>query len=161
MTAKNKCKQTSGHGEPSIKSKKFSVPTSTDSDLAAFHDEISQGPGKAVVLSLMADYNDSFVPETESGVLPKPLTELHDPTAMKLAYHELLNKSMNTFMRLHVSFTFNQAVMVEECTRGQSKCRAWFEQRAGRITASKLRKALLTNHIQPSVSLVKNICYPE
>jgi len=40
----------------------------------------------------MADYNDSYVPETESGVLTKPLTELHDPTAMKLVYDALLNK---------------------------------------------------------------------
>ena len=49
---------------------------------------MSQGPGKAVVLSLMADYNDSYVPE-KSGVLPRPLTELHDPAAMKLACNEL------------------------------------------------------------------------
>jgi len=72
------------------------------------------------VLSLMADYNDSFVPQTESGVLPKPLTELHDPTAMKLAYHELGSKC--EYIYETVSFTFNQAVMVEELTRGQNKC---------------------------------------
>ena len=76
MTAKHKSKQASA------KSKKLSVHKSTDSDPAAFHDELSQGPGKAVVLSLKADYNDSFVPVTESKVLPKPLTELHDTTAM-------------------------------------------------------------------------------
>ena len=45
--------------------------------------------------------------------------------------------------------------------RGQSKCRAWFEQRAGRIIVSKLREAFDTNHIQPSVSLIKDISYPE
>ena len=57
-----------------------------------FHNEISQGPGKAVVLSLMAEYNDSCVPETESGVLPRPLAELHDPTAMEVTYNDLLTK---------------------------------------------------------------------
>ena len=56
------------------KKQKISIPESTDSDLVAFHDEMSQGPGKAVVLSLMADCNDSYVPETESGVLLRPLT---------------------------------------------------------------------------------------
>ena len=75
---------------------------------------------------MMAEYNDSFVPETESGVLPKPLTELHDPTAMKLANNELLNKHEDICKT--VSFTFNQAVIVKECMRGQSKCGAWFEQ---------------------------------
>ena len=72
------------------------------------------------MLSLMADYNDSYVLETESGILFKPLTELHDPTAMKLAYNELLNKCEDIYET--VSFTFNQAIMVEERTRGQSKC---------------------------------------
>jgi len=105
------------------------------------------------VLSLMADYNDSCIPETEFGVLPKPLTELHDLTAMKLAYHELLNKC--EYICEIVSFTFNQAVMVEERTRRLSKCRAWFEQLADRITVSKLREALHTNYIHPSVSLIK------
>jgi len=51
--------------------------------------------------------------------------------------------------------------MVEEHTREQSKSRVWFEQRAGRITASKLREALHTSYLQPSVSLIKAICYPE
>jgi len=78
---------------------------------------------------------------------------------MKLSYNELLNKCEDIYET--VSFTFNEAVMVEERTRGQSKSRAWFEQRAGRIAASKLREALHTNYLQPSVSLIKAICYPE
>jgi len=72
------------------------------------------------VLSLMTDYNDSFAPETESGVLLKPLTELHDPSAIKLAYNELLNKREDIYE--------TNLIMVEECTRGQSKCWAWFGQ---------------------------------
>ena len=94
--------------------------------------------------------------ETEFRVLPKPFTELHDPTAMKLAYNELLNKCEGIYET--VSFTFNQA---KECTSRQSNCRAWFEQRAGRESTSKLCEALHTNYIQPSVSLIKTICYPE
>ena len=111
------------------------------------------------MLSLMADYNDLYVPETESGILPKPLTELHDATAMELTYNDLLVKCEDIYDS--VAFTFNQAVIVEERTREQSKCRIWFDQRAGRITASKLREALHTSYLQPSVSLIKAICYPE
>ena len=116
-TPKHKRKQavTERCGDPYTKSKKFSIPKSTDSDLATFHNEMSQGPGKPVVLSLMAEYNDSYVPEAESGVLPKPLTELHDPMAMELAYNHLLTKCEDIYET--VSFTFNQAVMVEERTK--------------------------------------------
>ena len=31
----------------------------------------------------------TYVPETEGGVLPKPLTNLHDPEAMKMSYPDI------------------------------------------------------------------------
>ena len=40
----------------------------------------------------MAEYNDSYVPQTESVVLSKPLTDLHEPRAMELTYNDLLTK---------------------------------------------------------------------
>jgi len=49
---------------------------------------------------------------------------------------------------------------VELKTKGQSKCKIWYEQRAGRITASNLRKVLHTDFSKPSMSLLKTICYP-
>ena len=145
-TPKQKCKQviTKDCGESSSKSKKVVVPKSTDSDLATFHNEISLGLGKPVVQSLMAEYNDSYIPETESGILPKLLTELHNPAAMELTYNDLLVKCEDVYDS--VTTTFNQAAMVEDRIREQSKSRIWFDQRAGRITASKLGEALHTSY---------------
>jgi len=37
----------------------------------------------------------------------------------------------------------------------------WFQQRAGRITASRIRAAAHTDPTQPSPSLIKSIWYPE
>ena len=79
--------------------------------------------------------------------------------AMKMNYSDLLDKCENIYQS--VSFTFDQAVLVEERTRTQAKCKRWFELRAGRITASKLYQVIHTNHLQPSISLIKTICYPE
>ena len=45
-------------------------------------------------------------------------------------------------------------------TRSQSKSRIWFQQRAGRITASRFRGILHTDCTKPSVSAIKSICYP-
>lgn len=50
---------------------------------------------------------------------------------------------------------------VESNTREQSKCLKWFTYRAGRITASLMKSICATSVSQPSVSLVKRICYPE
>ena len=60
-----------------------------------------------------------------------------------------------------VSLTPEQVHMVELKTREQFKCKLWYEQWAGRVTASNLRKVLHTDFSNPSVSLVKTICYPE
>ncbi len=51
--------------------------------------------------------------------------------------------------------------MVEEVTRGQSKSKLWFQQRTGRVTASRLKSALSTSLAKPSQSIIKLICYPE
>ncbi|KAH7959762.1 hypothetical protein HPB49_013685 [Dermacentor silvarum] len=49
----------------------------------------------------------------------------------------------------------------EAATRGQSASPTWFAFRAGRVTASTAHAACRTTLTQPSVSLVKKICYPE
>ena len=89
----------------------------------------------------------------------KPLTELHSVTALKLSYPELLQKCEDIYET--VSFSFSQAQQVEEMSRSQADSRLWFQQRSGRITASKLRQVLHTDYSQPSLSLVLSICYPD
>ena len=154
-------KKTDEHeeSESAPKKKIVSIPEPTENDLELFYNDLSKTRGKPVILSLLPNYNESYIPAYESGILPKPLTELHNPEAMKMTYLELLNKCEQTYQS--VMFTFDQALLVEEQTRGQVKSHIWFEQRAGRITASRLREAVHTNYLQPSLLLVKSICYPE
>ena len=59
------------------------------------------------------------------------------------------------------SITAEMAKNVEKQTQGQSNSRIWFQQRAGRVTASKLKAAVCTANSQPSTSLIQSICYPE
>ena len=53
-----------------------------------------------------------------------------------------------------------EAETVEEATRDQADSKVWFEQRAGRVTASEFKAACSTNPDKPSKSLIKMICYP-
>ena len=48
-----------------------------------------------------------------------------------------------------------------DLTRVHSESRNWFQYRAVRITVSRFRQVLHTNPHQPSLSLLKSICYPE
>ena len=50
--------------------------------------------------------------------------------------------------------------MVKEMTRLQADSKLWFQQKAGRITASKLCDVLLTDCSQLSISIIQSICYP-
>ena len=120
--------------------KKLIVSNPTDDELQAFYKELSKGDGQPVLLSLIPGFNEAYVPA--SG-MPKPLTDLYNPDSMKLSYPELLQTCEQIYNS--VSFTFDQAVTVEKETRIQAKSRTWFEQRSGRVTASKLREVLHTD----------------
>ncbi|KAJ8368767.1 hypothetical protein SKAU_G00087950 [Synaphobranchus kaupii] len=50
--------------------------------------------------------------------------------------------------------------VIESETRLQSKCAMWFDQKAGRVTASNIRAACHTDPDKPAVSLLKKLCYP-
>ena len=60
-----------------------------------------------------------------------------------------------------LKLTDNQAKNIEMSTRDQSWSKSWFRFRAGCITESKFKAATHTDFTQPSISLVKSICYPE
>ena len=51
--------------------------------------------------------------------------------------------------------------LVEENTREQANSRIWFQQRSGRVTASKLKSVIDTDPSKPSHSLIKSICCPD
>ncbi len=60
-----------------------------------------------------------------------------------------------------IKVSFEQVKAVDVSTREQAKSTVWFQQRVGRITASRLKLAIHTDIMQPSQSLIKSICYPE
>ena len=144
---------------PQAKKKGFVALKPTEDERDAFFKELSQCKEKPVILSLIPGYNEPYIPLYEAGKVMKPLTELYSAAALKLSYPDLLQKCEEIYEV--VSFSFNQAQQVEEMTRLQADSQLWFQQRAGRITASKLRQVLHTDYSQPSVSLVSSICYPE
>ena len=115
--------------------------------------------GKPAILSLVSGFSDKYVPLCEKNMLPRPLTDLFKDEYLELSYPDLLVKCEELFATIKV--TSAQAKCIEEKTRGQSLNKVWFQQRAGRVTDSKLKLAARTSLAQPSQSLVKAICYPE
>ncbi|XP_028415046.1 uncharacterized protein LOC114538132 [Dendronephthya gigantea] len=91
------------------------------------------------------------------AVEAEPLTQLYSAEFNSMGYQELLAKSIDIFQKMNISF--QQAKLIEEVTKSQSKSSLWFQMRAGRITASKFHQACHTDPASPSLSLVKEVCY--
>lgn len=53
-----------------------------------------------------------------------------------------------------------QAVTIEAETRSQGQSRLWHDLRAGRVTASRFKAAARTDPLNPSKSLIRQICHP-
>ena len=105
--------------------------------------------GKPAILSLVPGFSHNYVPLCARNMLPRPLTDLFKKEYMDLSYPDLLDKSEELFHTIQI--TPAQAKSIEEKTRGQFLSKVWFQQRAGRVTASKMKLAARTNLAQPSV----------
>lgn len=135
------------------------VSDPTELELNVHFTKLSKTKHRPLLLSLESNFNDDFVPLYARGLLPEPLTSLYSEEYEDRSFGDIVEACGGLYSS--VSITLEQARMVELKTREQSQCKLWYEQRAGRVTASKLRKVLHTDYSSPSVSLLKSICYPQ
>ncbi|KAJ4929615.1 hypothetical protein JOQ06_018638, partial [Pogonophryne albipinna] len=112
-------------------------------------------PKKSAILSVIEGHSHRYTPKTVQLDLPTPLTSLYQSSRLVLDLPALLEEGAKVFDELNL--TPEQCLLVEEKTRKQSRSRVWFEQRAGRVTASSFHEAAKT---ESSSSLIKRVCYP-
>ena len=115
--------------------------------------------GKPAILSLVPEYVSRYMLVVDTGELFQPLTNLFVESYLELTYEELLDKCKDIVS--NVSLTYLQCQAIEKYTRQQCLSKIWFQQCAGRITASKLKQAVQADLEKPSQSLIRVICYPE
>ena len=108
---------------------------------------------KPLVLSIIEPYSDKFVRHH----LPQFLNSIYKPEYLVKNYAELIILADSYHLE-----DINQSMIehLEQLTRDQSKSKHWFQYRAGRITASHFKQVVRTDPHQPSLSLLKGICYP-
>lgn len=134
------------------------VPAPTDAEFNGFKTKLFSTKSKPVVLAVMPEYAEHFIPTIVSTDLPMLLFELSDDQCVTMPKNDLVKHCEHLFRDINVSA--EQAKHAERLTRGQSECKDWHRLRTGRITASRM-KAVCTSSIEkPSISTVRNICYP-
>ena len=60
-------------------------------ELCSLHTELSQA-GMPVLLSLLSEFCETYIPLSMSGIIPEPLTILFKKSYLSLSYPDLLNK---------------------------------------------------------------------
>ncbi|XP_065916067.1 uncharacterized protein [Dysidea avara] len=132
-----------------------SVPPS-DEEQSLFLKDIAKC--KPVVCSIVPAHSDAFRPTSVAVKLPPSLCELlYKPDNEELTYTELLV----VCDEVTLTITEEEANVIETHTRNQARNTAWFMQRAGRITASKMKSVCGTDVSNPAQSLISSICYPQ
>ena len=126
-----------------------------------FLKEIESVKPKTVALHLFSEHSGNFVCTEVANVdkLPPSLRKLYNPD-----HHVLNEDELQNYCRVKVDnlkLSEHTIVYIEEATRNQAHCIAWFEQRAGRITGSVIADVFHADMGKENVSLVKKICKGE
>eukprot|EP00117_Sycon_ciliatum_P037992 scpid40803/ scgid28309/ Inhibitor of growth protein 1 len=135
----------------------ISASAPTTSELDGFYSKLSEVAMPAL-LSIVPTYADAYVSKLPSDI-PAPLSNLYEESMVSANYTDLLDRCDAVFST--ISVTPDECMAMKRATREQAKSDLWFMCRAGRITASKFKAASHSDAHQPSVSLVKAICYPQ
>lgn len=136
----------------STKKAKKTINPPTDDDLQVFYRNL-HGTGKK---SVVPGYADHYIPKTLSTRFPPDLTALRDNAAITLNFKELMDKCN----AIKLETCPEEIENLENATRLQTKSKLWFQFRAGRVTASKMKAVTRTDPSYPAESLIKSVCYP-
>jgi hypothetical protein len=152
----NAASNTRTGGTSEFEPSKICRPSAHEIDI--FHYGLSQCT-KPALLSLVRPYSAHYTEcrEPDSGTKRAEfLTSLYNDCYVTLSLPELQTIAETIIVEVSQS----QAEAIENETRGQSSNSEWFQSRAGRVTASKLKAVCATDCDKPSISLLKSVCYP-
>ena len=108
---------------------KGDIQAPTEAELNSFYEKLNTFKKKQVALSLIYPYSKSFV--TKSRTV-QAVPDFFDKKYLNTQYNELLD----TRAEVNIEIMLEQVKTIEEDTRKQSGCNAFFRHRPGQIRAS-------------------------
>lgn len=134
------------------------VKETTQAELFQFCEGLHKKEAGAVLLSLIPGIASNYQPKSLNKKYPLILSGLFDDDLTLCSNEDLMAHCENVFSSLTV--TKEESENCELDTRGQANVKEWFNFRAGRVTASRVKAVCRTPIDKPSPSLIKDICYP-
>ncbi|KAI4463425.1 exonuclease phage-type/recb c-terminal domain-containing protein [Holotrichia oblita] len=141
-------------GLPFISQQLPEIQAGTKDELVTILNEVSALGNTSALMRIVEPFA-SKLEKTNKVHLPT-VFNLYEPNNSTKSYGELMEISKT----ISYLVTLEDKIAVEEATQRQAESIDWFKQRAGRITASKLRAVCKTDHTKPALSLIKSLCYP-
>ena len=139
------------------------IPPLTDGEYNQIIAELAELPFLPVCLSNITEYSGRFKSLAETHNVPNHLTELFNPE-FEGKPDVVVNEECERIFQT-ISFSKADQEAVEIATRDQSAVSEWKNQRAGRITGTKIKRVF--NFKFPSqptrgdINFILEMCYPE
>lgn len=134
---------------------KVTIPTKED--ISSLLSKFSEIPGDPAGILLVTENSSNYIPSALKIMSPKPLGVLFKMDYIGKSLPELIEKNNVLYKEISVSVEQREAIC--SLTYNQSDSKYWFRYRAYQITPFKtVLKTYLKN---PSVSLLKDICYSD
>lgn len=146
-------------GAPTKKAtkKRFDVPPASPAEMEHLCSVFERSGVVPAIFSVLPGHSNAFkepVPKQQAH-----LRNLYSDDALADGLDTLVDKASKYLSTLCVS---DETVkLVESKTKNQNNSPDWYLYRAGRVTASVMKSVCRTAPGDPSLSLLKSICYPE
>lgn len=132
--------------------KKLSTTLDDHQTFKTFMSKLNVINSNAAILKVVPPYNLHFKKDT----FPKSYIDLYTDDNARLKKEELLKLGSE----MDFSIDNSDCDKINLDTRLQSKSKAWFSYRSGRITASKVKDVCSVKSYDSNIGLIKSICYP-
>ena len=144
----------------SVKSKRKlpNIQPPTAEELSDFYSSFENTTQKPVIFSILPKYSSSYMDDCLKD-LPD-LSSVYDIKYTESSIQELVDMALSGKFDSHINVNHAQVSKIEQLTRKHAHCSLWFKFRAGRVTASNIKRCIRTSIIDPSKSLVMSVCYP-
>lgn len=132
--------------------KKLSTTLEDHQTFQTFLSKLNAINSNAAILKVVPPYNLNL----KKDIFPNSFTNLYTDDNARFNKEKLLSLGSE----MDFSIDKSDCAEIEVETRLQSKSKAWFTYRSGRITASKVKEVCSVKSYDSNTSLIKSICYP-
>ncbi len=100
----DKTSTSSDSSVPAAKQPKISQPS--DLEMNNFFRKIDKAQIKPALLRVVEPFAEDFIPRLSTDKLPKPLTDLYNPDALRMDYLKLLDSCESVFQSIKVRLSY-------------------------------------------------------